>query len=628
MNCGSRHLKQYIPYLEAKSLSASRFGTIKFAVCTRFFFLFAMMLSSALIPTFDAGGDVLTFDLRLDASSDKSVAGCWDHFCSQGHACEILLKTSKSRLTGNPIEVGQVKGPPLKCWNEERYEWGEIKVSLYKLILKPFTQWDAARFLNLAVNLTARYPKQIHVDDDFNICENDLINDMESSTHSNFDSTCRRNDLFASSEQSHAFFPLFPLIIRYLALILCQITPMVIMPPSFEAVVVLSSLLWNIMSFVIAALALHQLTYTLVMDKGTRGSGTGYEENNTDETSVYALELANTTSALFCLNPASVFFSTCYSETTFSALTFLGYSFWANGLYANILWKRTIFVFISTIFWMLASYTRSNGGLAAIFVVINVCAMIAKYNGEHKGTIFRGILGTFFKGSQLAIYHAIPVACIIAPIMFHDRRGKQMHCSSPDTVMKPQWCEYVNGEDIESFSLYAYVQKEHWNVGFLRYYELKQIPNFLLAIPILIISISAVTSWIKRSWNLYTNDYRVRCQLLNVWKWAIFSLTWMLPKDSSLMQNQNINRPSDTLLASNMLGHYCLLAGFTAVGLTLAHVQISTRLICSACPAIYWYMSALVLRDSSKGLGLYLLIYLAIFNILGVILHVNALPWT
>jgi phosphatidylinositol glycan class V len=84
------------------------------------------------------------------------------------------------------------------------------------------------------------------------------------------------------------------------------------------------------------------------------------------------------------------------------------------------------------------------------------------------------------------------------------------------------------------------------------------------------------------------------------------------------------------------------------LGLTMAHVQISTRLIFSTCPAIYWYMAAVVVGNTpptntasntastandldsnqSNWKAEAILWYCLLYIVLGIALHSNWLPWT
>jgi len=110
----------------------------------------------------------------------------------------------------------------------------------------------------------------------------------------------------------------------------------------------------------------------------------------------------------------------------------------------------------------------------------------------------------------------------------------------------------------------------------------------------------------------------------------------------------------DLLLKNpRLLGHYAILGILAAIGLVVAHVQISTRMICSTSPAIFWFIAYCMMSkppnttrsNNSKDqehvdekypssvlprnfVGRLVWYYALLFMLLGVILHPNFLPWT
>ena len=103
--------------------------------------------------------------------------------------------------------------------------------------------------------------------------------------------------------------------------------------------------------------------------------------------------------------------------------------------------------------------------------------------------------------------------------------------------------------------------------------------------------------------------------------------------------------------------HALQVGALAAAALLVANVQVATRLLCAACPAFHWHLARLLLphffkvapgvaakknepREEREGrrapelpapgwmVVLLLLLWFGSYNVLGTLLHANALPWT
>jgi phosphatidylinositol glycan class V len=537
-------------------LSQSRRLVLTIALVSRFLILVGMMASCRLIPDHNPGDDVQQFDMRLSS-------GC---FCREGKACPC--HSDDSSLQDCSVEKNQTVAR-------------SIVTEFYKVMLPPLTRWDAARFLSLAADPNRLRP--------------DLTCDESDGTE-----TCSVLS-FVESEQAHAFFQLVPMLIRAVSSLLVWL-PQSLQPPTYESVLVLAAWLLNTIAFILAALSLHELTYCITRRHAKR------DESREQQ----CIQCAYTTALLFCFNPASVFFSSAYSESTFAMLTFTGYALAEHGQW-----------FLAIACWMASSYARSNGTMTCLWIVLQTigrCSLQSQSIPQKSCSV---------------LFAAASIGCIVLPVLHHDWSGYNLHCNTVHA--SPDWCQ--RAADAKSFSLYGYVQRKHWNVGFLRYYEWKQVPNFLLAFPILFLGLSAVVTWIHHSCKTFINQKKesshktMWSRSLRLVHWALFA--FRASQEGPIRVESSENIPYDALLVGpTMLSYYAGLAAACVVGATIAHVQISTRFICSSSPAIYWYMATISISDSKPGLTRALLNRKAIvyyclgYIVLGIVMHVNWLPWT
>ena len=330
---------------------------------------------------------------------------------------------------------------------------------------------------------------------------------------------------YARHEQTMAFFPLLPALMRVLAeTILRPLTSVL----SLREVLLLAGVVVNFAAFPLAALLLYRLTLRLfgaVRDDDRRGRRRGRGEGRKGGGREGRLALLS--SLLFCLNPASVFMSAVYTETLFVTFSFLG--MWLleeekeedaslcrrshNASSSCISSHRS---WLAAVAFGLATATRSNG--------IVLCGYLGYYH-------LKPLVWDLLSWLKLSSSSPLPVSiklrlpmrslwsslltfcaqCLISvsPFVLFQWYGYYLYCQSDDiqsqssesvalltperaggTHPVPVWCDWKVPLP------YSHIQSHYWDVGLLRYYRLKQVPNFLLAAPA--VALGAYCLWRSR----------------------------------------------------------------------------------------------------------------------------------
>lgn len=413
-------------------------------------------------------------------------------------------------------------------------------------------------------------------------------------------------------ENTLAFYPLYPGMIRVVGVALLKVLPML----NITSTMILAATLVNLACFVKSAVILYDLTERVFEDTVT----------------------AYKTAILYCVNPASVFFSAVYSESMFAYLTFYT-------MLGSIRCMRAIYFPLA-----LLTLARSNGiiniGFPVYFALKNLCNSAS--GGAQRE---RNILSTVWRISKLMTFNNYftvlsTIIISVSPFLLLQIYNYTKFCTTTSdmSLLPTHVVQYALENDLvlpgmansawcnASVPLaYSYVQKTYWNVGFLRYYRFKQIPNFILALPVLLIMLHCIKEFLYE----YKNE--------------LYSLGLFDSKAKSESTGGVKKYPLNMFV---FVVHGLFLTAFC---LFFVHIQVSTRLLASASPLMYWYCALIMSHKSVDRVDLQyesgenvcskwkvfflsqeqytlrdklVLSYFIGYTIVGCFMFSNFLPWT
>lgn len=410
-------------------------------------------------------------------------------------------------------------------------------------------------------------------------------------------------------ENTLAFFPLYPMSIRILTKVLRKLFFIL----NEESIFLLSGVTISFVCFVKSTLVFYDLSRFVFKDKN----------------------IAYKSAILYCISPASIFLTAIYSESMFAYFTF--YSMY-------VAMKNNPFVSLPI---GLSGIIRSNGLInigypvyifLQDFLFFRLRNIIYEVKNQSFKSAIPGIINSF--GSLLNIFCTILLSlapfCLLQTYNYvHFCTEKTNSSNIPIHVLEyginndfvlpgsklSTWC--TSGLPIA----YSYVQKKYWNVGFLNYYEIKQLPNFFLAVPIIYIMLKCTFDYYLENKNtlfmfkFYRNDNRGN-------------------------RNMKLKKYTNDMLPFVIHGLF-----LTIFCILFVHIQVSTRLLASASPILYWHCAILMSKrhrdnfDDYKNLNSrwkvffmtqkrytksdkLILIYFLGYTVVGTFMFSNFLPWT
>ncbi|XP_010535916.1 PREDICTED: GPI mannosyltransferase 2 isoform X2 [Tarenaya hassleriana] len=397
-------------------------------------------------------------------------------------------------------------------------------------------------------------------------------------------------------EQTYAFLPLLPFCISVLSRsVFAPLVPVI----GLRAVMALCGYVVSNLAFLLAAIYLFRLSVIILKDP----------------------EAALRASILFCFNPASIFYSSIYSESLYALFSI-------GGVYHLISGTSSIAVF----WFALSGFARSNGVLNAGYICFR--------------TMHRAYDALYMKRRiHVVITGFLQCVCICLPFVAFQAYGYYNICHGRNRDEVRPWCK------ARVPLLYNFIQSHYWGVGFLRYFQFKQLPNFLLASPILSLAVCSILSYVKSRPELFLSlgfqasneEKRSTSRLFYLEDIAESEVTRSPGKTSSNMGNHDIRqrKPSRArdapaepkapenfgFLSAAVFPFVVHLGLLTATAFFVMHVQVATRFL-SASPPLYWFASYLMAAPKHRRWGYMIWTYCAAYILLGSLLFSNFYPFT
>ena len=247
-----------------------------------------------------------------------------------------------------------------------------------------------------------------------------------------------------------AFFPFYPWLLRILARTLHLVLQYFV---SERNLLLACGWVLNTVFFALAAVSLYRLTHGLCRKQN----------------------LALVSTLLFCFNPEGVFMASLYTESLFCCLQFTALCYLEEE-------RLTLAVLL----FGLGCATRSNGVISCGFVTHQIIKHFVSNELDSLKSTARlfslfNLRNAVIASMKLIIFDGIT----LAPCIVFQLYGYVLYCIPQADVMGgtaySPWCDKLIPLP------YSYIQDRYWNVGFLHYFELKQVPNFLLATPMILL---------------------------------------------------------------------------------------------------------------------------------------------